>query len=487
MTYLLASAILIVLSSLIAAPKNLLITYDHGSRPRTAISQAPNANQAKRSSQILMPQTLKARLTLPLEQDQIDSVAASSDGRLVVTAVTRLRRSLARRVFGLFSSWDDQFRSDSVLKIWDGKTGELKRVIRDVSVGYFETMVFSPDARTLLTSDDSRVKLWDAQSGKLLFNGRGYPSGFNPDGGTLALTDRPMGKQCRAELVDVPTGTVRATMNIGTKPTREWNNFCSLRIYFSNDNQRLITASSDRDSELWELRTGRRLAVLSGTDDANYSYWDGATEMFSPDGKIAVTIEAKFNYPLVARTLKVWDPSTGELLRSIDGAAEPVRFSPDGKVLATAVNKGSEQGPDASISLWDVATGKLIKTFREPKAGANDIVWSPDARTIAAAGDELRLWDVDTGKLKATLPVVVDWEFNFVGTVGNWDHLFFSPDSRFLIAANKKSTRIIDAKTGNLLEKIDKLRLPGSFTPDGCWVARTIDRKSAAVWEILPS
>jgi WD40 repeat protein len=168
-------------------------------------------------------------------------------------------------------------------------------------------------------------------------------------------------------------------------------------------------------------------------------------------------------------------------LRSIDNAAEPVRFSPDGKVFAARSTLRSE--PDASFAVWEVETGKLIKTFRERKAVAGDIAWSPDGRTIAVSGDKLRIWDVESGKLRTTLPVVVDWEFNFVGTVGNWDQLSFSPDSRFLIVANEKSTRIIDVKSGAVLEKIDKLRL-GSFTPEGYWVTRTTDKRSVAVWEL---
>lgn len=91
---------------------------------------------------------------------------------------------------------------------------------------------------------------------------------------------------------------------------------------------------------------------------------------------------------------------------------------------------------------------------------------------------------MESGKLKATLSVVVDWEWNFVGTVGNWDQLFFSPDSRILIAANRKSMRVIDVKTGAVFEKIEKLRFH-SFTPDGYCVTRTADKKSVAVWEIL--
>lgn len=449
-------------------------------------SQTPNAPQVNKQANAFAPRTLKARLVLPAEPSEIGPVAVSRDGRLVATVVSRRQRSRARRLLGLvtLSSMKDQLRSDSTIKIWDAGTGELKKVIHDISVGDYATMVFSPNTLVLLTIDESwpiRMKLWDVQTGHLLFEGRGWPAGFSPDGNTLAITPEPFSKQCNTRLIDVATGSLKATLTVGTKPRTELADLCRVRIYFSNDNQRLITVSSDRDSELWDMRTGRQLAVLSGTDNPTYSYWDGDTEMFSPDGKTAVTAQTDFSYPHSTRTLNIWDASNGKLLRSIDAAAEPVRFSPDGKVFAARSTQRSEK--DVSFSLWDVETGKLVKTFRERKAGAGDIAWSPDGQTIAVAGDKLRIWDVDSGKLKATLPVVVDWEFNFVGTVGNWDQLFVSPDSHFLIAANQKSTRIIDVKSGALLEKIDKLRL-GAFTPDGYWITRTIDKKSVTVWEI---
>ena len=451
---------------------------------------APAGQDAKERARSELPKTLKASLVLPQQDGIIDQEAVSPDGSLLATVVTHLRRSMAKRVLGLItlSNMNDQFRSDSVIKIWDAKTGELKRAIRDVSVGYFVMMRFSPNGRTLLTSDDSwprQVKLWDVQTGTLIFAGPGYPLAFSTDGKTLAVTDMPARKQCRAGLIDVATGKVTATLTNGTKPFRQWDDMCSLRAYFSNDNQRLITASSDRDSELWDTRTGQRLAVLSGNDSPMHSYWDGATEMFSPDGKIAVTVKRDLTPDAVIRTVKVWDAATGALLRSLANVAEPLRFSPDGKVLAAAATVGA--GPDASISLWDVATGKSIKVFSEPKAGAGDIAWSPDGRTIAAfCGGKLKIWDVENARLKATLPMVVEWEWNFVGTVGNWDQLFFRPDSRFLIVANRKSSRLIDVKTGAVRETIDKLRR-GSFTPDGYWVTRTQDKKSVAVWEIQPS
>ena len=53
---------------------------------------------------------------------------------------------------------------------------------------------------------------------------------------------------------------------------------------------------------------------------------------FSPDGRLLATAS-------IDTTAKVWDPATGDCLRTLTGHAEPVdgvAFSPDGRLLATA-------------------------------------------------------------------------------------------------------------------------------------------------------
>ena len=63
---------------------------------------------------------------------------------------------------------------------------------------------------------------------------------------------------------------------------------------------------------------------------------------FSPDGRLLATASKD-------KTARLWDPATGECLRTLTGHDDFVRgvaFSPDGRLLATASN-------DKTARLWD--------------------------------------------------------------------------------------------------------------------------------------
>jgi len=62
---------------------------------------------------------------------------------------------------------------------------------------------------------------------------------------------------------------------------------------------------------------------------------------FSPDGRLLASASED-------KTVRLWDPVTGQHQRTLTGHAGPVRsvaFSPDGRLLASA-------GDDGTVRLW---------------------------------------------------------------------------------------------------------------------------------------
>ena len=67
-----------------------------------------------------------------------------------------------------------------------------------------------------------------------------------------------------------------------------------------------------------------------------------------------------------------------------------VAFSPDGKTIAS----GSW---DDTIKLWEVSTGKLIKTLTGHASLVNSVAFSPDGKTIASGSQDytIKLWLIE--------------------------------------------------------------------------------------------
>ena len=157
---------------------------------------------------------------------------------------------------------------------------------------------FSPDGKYLAGSSNS-VKVWDAETGKLV---RILPTsgkfGFSPDGKHIA-----------------------AMIPHGDEPSQ---------------------AGKRYDVRIYELRTGKTVKTLVGEHDTEES-WILWIE-FSPDGRLLAT--ADWN-----GTATLWNVETGEVEKTItehEGGVHVAMFSPDGKTLATA-------SEDRTLRLWSVA------------------------------------------------------------------------------------------------------------------------------------
>jgi WD40 repeat protein len=194
-------------------------------------------------------------------------------------------------------------------------------------------------------------------------------------------------------------------------------------ITFHPEETSLVTSRIPEDErlELWNLRSGNKTREIRGIG--------GETLAVKPGGRILATDQGQF-----------LDLRSGRITRRAltSGATRALAFSPDGKYLAA----GDESG---QVTVWDgdaheplgilpaspVRDGSTRRAFHDgPPRRVSALAFSPDGRTLAAAGDDgtLRLWDTDSSRpIGSTLSTP--------GTA--LLALAFSPDSKTLYAAGE--------------------------------------------------
>jgi WD40 repeat protein len=93
-------------------------------------------------------------------------------------------------------------------------------------------------------------------------------------------------------------------------------------------------------------------------------------------------------------TLRVWDPTSGAVVRVLEGHKGPLRalvYSPDGAWLASA-------GADRRVRVWPGRGGRGRPEWEwgGPRGDVNGLAWAPDGGCVAAASADavVRLWVV---------------------------------------------------------------------------------------------
>ena len=126
-------------------------------------------------------------------------------------------------------------------------------------------------------------------------------------------------------------------------------------------------AAEDKSVKLWSVGSDRELATLHGHQHYVVSV------AFSPDGH-------RIASGSVDHTARIWfaTPTLQLTFRGHTGWVNTVAFSPDGHRVA------SGSGPYTSfnfLQVWDPGTGERLRTFPEERAPINALVFSPDGKT----------------------------------------------------------------------------------------------------------
>lgn len=313
----------------------------------------------------------------------------------------------------------------STVKLWDAKTGELKRSLGEEKGVYIGNLALTPYRKTAIItalkftdengkatgrSHGTEVRLMDAEKWErrrnvdsdgledLATNFLVYAIAFSPDGKRLAMggaNGRVKGG-CFLKLWDV-----QKEMPIGgTKVTKEPEVGSGLEeavtaLAFSPDGKLLAAGCADGKLRLFDGRTGELLKVWD--DDSARAAWI----VFSPDGKTLVSQSQD-------RTVKVWDVQTAKVLRTLQGNKGwflAAAFSPDGKLFATGgIVRENDKVTGGEVIVWDAQTGELKHTLPGQTMPVSTLSFSPDGKTLAVAGGsggyDLKVGAKTTGEIK---------------------------------------------------------------------------------------
>jgi dipeptidyl aminopeptidase/acylaminoacyl peptidase len=265
--------------------------------------------------------------------------------------------------------------ADNTVRIWSVPDGKQLHRLEGGRL-----LAFSPDGSKLLTADATLSKpntlLWDVEQGKQLkaLPGRWDLAAFNRDGAQVRYVYRG-----RISTLDVASGEPDGKSVLAPPAAKAISRAGDLLVSTSSlTSYRLRLSYTTQGTTVREL-SGNREPPLTVT--------------FSPDGQCLAAADRK-------NQIHVWEVATGKLMAVFAGFDKPVQrmdFSPDGRLLASA-------GRDGVARIWEILSNELLATLEvsPEKDGAlqrplvTAVAFSPSGRYLATGGSDssIILWDV---------------------------------------------------------------------------------------------